>query len=281
MMSLYDELGEEVRNKTQNLMQRVQQLRQLLEAFTKNRNAENQGIQKFVSDVANGKSLTNFTFTGKDTDLSYFLQSESMPLSAVSNISDKDIKSAVLNTFDKAAENGLIELDGSDIKITEKGKKKINNPDFIKSAQKDQSEAYNQKISSILNRGCKPNEAQMCVELTGDYINDFTFFNHADKLDLSTIIKHPDKQLSSKILSNVKQWQANGAVTVKDGVATVTDMGKQMLKMPEFQNIANNPVAEKALSATKVGKVIVATKKVVQAIQSVQQATNTISKGSR
>lgn len=280
-MSLYDELGEEVRNKTRNLMQNIQQLRQLIEAFTKNSKTENQTTQKFVSDVVNDKPLTNFTFTGKDTDLSYFLQSERMPLSAVSSIADNDIKSDVLNTFDKAAENGLIEIDGNDIKITEKGKEKINKPDFIKSAQKDQAEAYNKSVSSTLSKGCMPNEAQMCAELTGDYINDFTFFNHSDKLDLTTVINHPDKQLSSKILANVKQWQTNGAVTVKDGVATVTDMGKQMLKMPEFQAIANNPVAEKALSATGVGKVIVATKKIVQAMQSVQQATNTISKGSR
>lgn len=280
-MSLYDELGEEVRNKSQTIMQRIKQLRQLIDAFTKNSKAENQATHKFVSDVLNDKPLTNFTFTGKDTDLSYFLQSERMPLSAVSNIADENIKSDVLNTFDKAAENGLIKLDGNDIKITEKGKEKINKPDFIKSAQKDQSEAYNQKINSTLSKGCMPNEAQMCAELTGDYINDFTFFNHSDKLDLSTVISHPDKQLSSKILSNVKQWQANGAVTVKDGVATVTDMGKQMLKMPEFQSIANTPVVEKALSATGVGKVIVATKKIVQAMQSVQQVTNTISKGSR
>lgn len=280
-MSLYDELGDEVRNKTRNLMQNIQQLRQLIDTFIKNSKTENQATHKFVSDVVNDNPLTNFTFTGKDTDLSYFLQSERMPVSAIRNIADSDIKDAVTNTFVKAAENDLIELDGNDIKITEKGKEKINKPDFIKSAQKDQSEAYNQKINSTLSKGCMPNEVQMCAELTGDYINDFTFFNHSDNLDLSTVISHPDKQLSSKILANVKQWQTNGAVTVKDGVATITDMGKQMLKMPEFQSIANNPVVEKALSATGVGKVIVATKKIVQAMQSVQQVTNTISKGSR
>lgn len=75
-MSLYDELGEDVRNKTRNLMQNIQQIRQLIDTFIKNSKAKNQTTQKFVSDIVNDNPLTNFTFTGKDTDLSYFLQSE-------------------------------------------------------------------------------------------------------------------------------------------------------------------------------------------------------------
>lgn len=71
-MSLYDELGDEVRNKTRNLMQNIQQLRQLIDTFIKNSKTENQATHKFVSDVVNDNPLTNFTFTGKDTDLSYF-----------------------------------------------------------------------------------------------------------------------------------------------------------------------------------------------------------------
>lgn len=74
-MSLYDELGEDVRNKTRNLMQNIQQIRQLIDTFIKNSKAKNQTTQKFVSDIVNDNPLTNFTFTGKDTDLSYFLQS--------------------------------------------------------------------------------------------------------------------------------------------------------------------------------------------------------------
>lgn len=45
-MSLYDELGEEVRNKTRNLMQNIQQIRQLIDTFIKNSKAENQTTQK-------------------------------------------------------------------------------------------------------------------------------------------------------------------------------------------------------------------------------------------
>ena len=69
----------------------------------KNSKTENQATHKFVSDVVNDNPLTNFTFTGKDTDLSYFLQSERMPVSAIRNIADSDIKDAVTNTFVKAA----------------------------------------------------------------------------------------------------------------------------------------------------------------------------------
>ena len=43
-----------------------------------------------------------------------------------------------------------------------------------------------------------------------------------DSIDLSTVINHPDKKIAKQILSNVKKWQSGGFVTVKDGVATIT-----------------------------------------------------------
>lgn len=67
--------------------------------------------------------------------MSYFSQSDTMPLSAIRNIGDENIKEAVKQNFDKAAQQGLIELDGDNIRITAKGKDYISQPDFIKAAQ--------------------------------------------------------------------------------------------------------------------------------------------------
>ena len=125
-MSLYDELGDEVRNKTRNLMQNIQQLRQLIDTFIKNSKTENQATHKFVSDVVNDNPFTNFTFTGKDTDLSYFLQSERMPVSAIRNIADSDIKDAVTNTFVKYDSTGGLRCISAEFfsDIYRKGKRK-------------------------------------------------------------------------------------------------------------------------------------------------------------
>lgn len=279
-MSLYEEISEEMKSKTQGTIQMVQQLKQLLEAFQKNNTANDETVSKLISDAVNNDTLTNFQFTGKYTDLSYFSQSDTMPLSAIKSISDPNIKAAVLDTFDKAQKTGLISLDGDCIRITDLGKSEINKPYFKKAAQSDQISAYNSSLNKMMNASLQSNEVQMCVGLSGDYMNDFTFFNHSDKLDLSSVISHPDKQLSQKVLANVKQWQKAGAVTVKNGVATITDMGKKMLQMPQFKAMTS-PLTEKALATAggMPGKIIVATKKVVGAVvQAVQSANQSMTR---
>lgn len=274
-MSTFEELSSEVKQKIQGTIQAVEMLQKFFNDF-KSQN-DNKSTDKKVSEALKG-NLSGFNFTGQYTDLSYFSQSEKMPLSAIKNISDSKIKEAVLDTFDKAAEKGLIIVDGDNVKITYLGKAEINKPDFIKAAQTDQIAAYNSTVNKMLTANLQANEVQMCVGLSGDYMNDFTFFNHSDKLDLSTVINHPDKDLSSKILNNVKQWQKCGAVTVQDGVANITDMGKKMLQMPQFK-AATKPLTEKALATVggMPGKVIITTKKIINtAVQTIQSANTTI-----
>lgn len=237
----------------------------------------NDYTEEMVKRLLNDDKVTNFTFTGKNTDLCYFNRSDTMPLSAISNISDQSIKNAVVDNFDKCINKGLLELKDGYLKITPKGKAEISKPNFVKTAQNDQSQAYNSFINKMMNANLQPNEVQMCVGLSGDYMNDFTFFNHTDKMDLSKIISHPNKELSQKILSNVKKWQNASAVTVENGVATITDMGKKMLNLPQFK-AATKPVAEKTMTNTAgaAGQIIVATKKVVGAV--VQPASKSITR---
>ena len=200
-----------------------------------------------------------------------------MPLSAIRNIGDENIKEAVKQNFDKAAQQGLIELDGDNIRITAKGKDYISQPDFIKAAQADQTAAYQKSVAKMASANTAENEVQMCVGLRGNYYNDFTVFNHTDNIDLSTVINHPNKKLSKQILSNVKKWQGENFVDVKGGIVTITQKGKAVLASAGFK-AASVPLTEGTVAAVGnvPGAVIVVTKKVVTAVaKAVQTAAAT------
>ena len=87
----------------------------------------------------------------------------------------------------------------------------------------------------------------------------------------------PDKKTAKQILSNVKKWQSGGFVTVKDGVATITQNGKAVLASAGFK-AASVPLTEGTVAAVGnvPGAVIVATKKVVTEVaKAVQTVTAT------
>ena len=276
-MSTLDEISGEIKQKTQGAVQFVQQAQHLFEYFAKLANKEDSAADNLISQALDNGELSSFSFTGQTTDLSYFSQSDTMPLSAIRNIGDENIKEAVKQNFDKAAQQGLIELDGDNIRITAKGKDYISQPDFIKAAQADQTAAYQKSVAKMASANTAENEEQMCVGLRGNYFNDFSVFNHTDSIDLSTVINHPDKKTAKQILSNVKKWQSGGFVTVKDGVATITQNGKAVLASAGFK-AASVPLTEGTVAAVGnvPGAVIVATKKVVTAaLKAVQTAAAT------
>ena len=220
--------------------------------------------------ISENNSLLNFSFTGKDTDLCYFNNADTLPLSAIANIQNEKLKQSVIDTFDRLSKNGYITLEGDSVKITEKGRQRLSDTSFSNRAKSDQQTAFAEKTIPKSDG----QSIQMCAELSGNYINDFTVFNHTDSIDLRAIAKAPDKKLSAKIMGNIKQWQGCGAVTVKNGKATVTKAGKELLSMPEFTSKAS-AIAEKPLSASKstVGKILVATKKITSdALQTVKKS---------
>ena len=276
-MSTLDEISGEIKQKTQGAVQFIQQAEHLFEYFAKLANKEDNVADNLISQALDNGELSSFSFTGQTTDLSYFSQSDTMPLSAIRNIGDEKIKEAVKQNFDKAAQQGLIELDGDNIRITAKGKDYISQPDFIKAAQADQTAAYQKSVAKMASANTAENEVQMCVGLRGNYYNDFTVFNHTDNIDLSTVINHPNKKLSKQILSNVKKWQGENFVDVKGGIVTITQKGKAVLASAGFK-AASVPLTEGTVAAVGnvPGAVIVATKKVVTAaLKAVQTAAVT------
>ena len=276
-MSTLDEISGEIKQKTQGAVQFIQQAEHLFEYFAKLAGKEDNAADNLISQALDNGELSSFSFTGQTTDLSYFSQSDMMPLSAIRNIGDENIKEAVKQNFDKAAQQGLIELDGDNIRITAKGKDYISQPDFIKAAQADQTAAYQKSVAKMASANTAENEVQMCVGLRGNYYNDFTVFNHTDNIDLSTVINHPNKKLSKQILSNVKKWQGGNFVDVKGGIVTITQKGKAVLASAGFK-AASVPLTEGTVAAVGnvPGAVIVATKKVVTEVaKAVQTAAAT------
>ena len=115
--------------------------------------------------------LTSFQFTGQDTDLCYFAQSEKMSLTAIANIDNENIKKAVLSNFGRFIENGSLELKDGYLHITAKGKQYIKNEFFIRQIKADQTQAHNKGLVKSAER-----DNTKIVTLTGNGIDDFTYF---------------------------------------------------------------------------------------------------------
>ena len=226
------------------------------------RAAKGSGQEK-VSDKLKSSSnhLENFNFTGRQTDLCYFVNTERMPLSAIDNIPDPELRDQ-----------------GDELVITDKGKKMLNNDVFRKQALDDQLEAYGKQFEKMFGQA-PAGHRQMCVALTGDGVHDFAFFTPSDNLNLNQILANPNGNLRDKIVANVKLWQQNGLVDIRDGMAKITDKGKELLTSyaEAFKKIGHD-MTEKAVDEIRhtSDKVIVTTKTAVQkAAEKAAEATKT------
>ena len=219
-----------------------------------------------VSDKLSGSKshLENFNFTGKQTDLCYFANTDRMPLSAIDNISDPELRNQVIDSFNKlcSKKKGCVKIEGDELVITDKGKKMIQDGAFKKQAMSDQLEAHGKLFEKMFGQAPE-GQQMMCVGLNGNGVHDFAFFTQSDKLNLNQILANPNGKLRDQIVENIKQWQKNGFVSIKDGMATITDKGKELLKnnAEAFKNAAKD-MTEKAVDGLKhtVDSVMVTTK---------------------
>lgn len=298
-MSLQEELGEDVKQKINN----AQQLYSLIQNFIGGKKSQPQQTNSDAADVAAENSSQKipqetlseaiqeeaplsvgneaFSFSGQKTDLCYFSRCDAMPVEAIANISDPKLREAVLDNFKKACDSGLVSLDyeNNTIVITDKGKQEISEPRFVEAARKDQIKAYNKAVNNAMNQACGENEVQMAAELTGKCGNDFTYFYHADSMDLSFLKSHPDRETAEKVARNLEKWEKSGFVKIEGNTAAITKKGKNVLADSEFKQKVS-PISEKPLASLGgvPGKITAVTKKVVQAAQTVQQTANAMSR---
>ena len=241
--------------------------------------------QETVSDKLKGSKshLENFTFTGKQTDLCYFANTDRMPLSAIDNISDPDLRDQVIQTFNElcSKKKGCVKVEGDELVITDKGKKMLQDGAFKKQAMNDQLEAYGKQFEKMFGQAPAGHQ-QMCVALNGDGVHDFAFFTQSDNLNLNQILANPNGNLRDKIVANVKLWQQNGLVDIKNGMAKITDKGRELLKNhAEAFKEAGKDMTEKAVDGIRhtADSIIVTTKTAVKkAAEKTAEAAKTAAK---
>lgn len=195
-------------------------------------------------------SDASFVFTGQSTDLRYFNRYNEMPISMIENIPDETLKNAVVDEFNKAVLSGKVKISQQTgkISITNAGKAFINKPEFRIAAAKDYEAAMHNMEQTI------------GFELDGT-ISDLSFFNHADTLDLKSIMAHSDKETVQKVLSNLVDMKNKGLVSVEGAAVKVTAKGKEMLASEAFKTVAKGTATKAATAATGVGAIFVALEK--------------------
>lgn len=242
-------------------------------AEKKAQKAENKNSLK---DKLENRRLESFTFTGKDTDLCYFQNTDRMPLSAIDNITDSELRQNVVDTFDKmcSKKNGLVRLEGDEIVITEKGKQLLKDENFVQRALNDQLVAYDSQFKKMFCHTSE-GEQQFCAVLNGDGVHDFTFFYHSDNLNLREIAANPNKELREQIAANINQWKKEGLVDYHNGVASLTEKGKEVLNKSDVLKQASKRMLEKPIDGLRhtSDSVIVTTKTAKKAVQQTAQQT--------
>lgn len=204
-------------------------------------------------------SNNGFVFTGQSTDLGYFKNNNTMPLSMIDNLPDESLKHAVKDELGKAMLDGKLAFDKENnaLVITEKGTEYINRPEFKRAAAENISHtlAETQVQTETVN-----------IELNGT-TQDLNFFNHADELNLADIVASNDKEAVQNILSNLGKMKDSGLVSVSDNVVKITEKGKTVLNSDLFKFASKGAVqgtAGKAAAAGSIpGVIVVAAKKAV------------------
>ena len=211
---------------------------------------------------SNNNNNNNFTFTGQSTDLGYFTNNDTLPVSTIENIPDVAIRNAVKDEMGKAALDNKVVYDKENdaFSITDKGREYINRPEFQRAAAENISHTLveTQAQTETIN-----------ISLNGT-VQDLNFFNHADELNLADIVASNDKEAVQNVLSNLGKMKDSGLVSVSDNVVKITEKGKSVLNSDLFKLASNGAAqgaAEKATAAagSVPGIIVVAAKKTVDA----------------
>lgn len=266
--SLYDEVEKTLKNTGQDIFKLIEELNRLSGSAAPAPVSTDTEYNVAASPVPTTTELKSaadnnaFVFTGQSTDLRFFANNDTMPISMIEKIPDVTLRKAVSDEFGKAVLCNKITFDKEKgtFKITEKGREFISRPEFKRAAANDLANMKLQQSQTIE------------FELNGT-VNDLNFFNQSGELHLPDIVANPNKKAVQNVLSNLVKMKDSGLISVSDSVVRITDKGKKLLNDDLFK-LASKGAADKAVAAvgSVPGVVVVAAKKAAEtAVKLVQK----------
>lgn len=180
---------------------------------------------------------SSFLFTGQSTDLRFFLKHNVMSMDMVRNIPDAELRYAVQDELNHAAQAGYIQINPQQncIALTESGKRHINSPSFQEAARRHVS-AASQELQLQTTQTVTEN---MGFPLNGS-MNDIQVFRYTDTVDLSEILQSPNSEVAQKVLSGLQKLEQEGKVAIDGLKVSLTEAGKQTLASPMMEAAAGS-----------------------------------------
>ena len=220
-------------------------------------------------------SNPNFVFTGQATDLRFFEEHAVMSMDMVRDIPDADLRYAVQDEMNHAAQAGYIQINPQTncIALTEKGQKYISSPEFRQAAQRHLS-AATQELQAAQTTQIAEN---MGFPLNGS-MNDIQIFRFTDTVDLGEILQSPNSEVAQKVLAGFQNLEKEGKIAIDGLKVTLTETGKQALTTPMMQAAASSvklvPTGEPVSTAivTAVSAVKTAVQKIGDAVSQIPSA---------
>lgn len=247
------QVGKATVNAVRTGLQLIQQLRNLTD--------------KEIAALAVNDS--SFVFTGQVTDLRFFAERPVMDMDMIRNIPDADLRMAVQDEFNRAAQDGLIQINPqtNSIALTTKGQQYINKAEFRQAAQKHLSNAAaSQEVQTVTE--------SMGFPLNGS-MNDIQVFRFTDSIDLSEILQSPNTEVAQKVVTGFQKLEAEGKIVLDGLKVALTETGKQALASPIMQAAASSvklvPTGEPISSAVVV--TVSTIKKVAQVVSDISSPT--------
>lgn len=214
-----------VRPLKRSIMQIIQSIRSAQYYISQHKYKADNTAQEVSSATENAQGqVRDINFTGQHTDIAFCDQHGAININDINSIDDYKLRNNVLDTFNKAKDDGYLYFDGNYFTLTDKGHQHIYSSAFMEQFEKDQKDYI---VNHDLNN-------TVSINLTGAK-DDLNIFKYVDSINLNKL-SYDNPAKFKQVVSYMEKCEKYGFVNIsKDGIVTPTEKTKNMLSQSTGQ----------------------------------------------